>query len=222
MTDRCDRHALALAPDGSCVLCRREQAAAEANEGAAPSGGIVPRLAWLGLGAIALVGALGLRAALSRSPTGAPPAAPAEPGTVAPVASEAPPSAAPRSSGLRPPAAEGEAERARAKEEAERRYAADVEAARAEVRIEVFGASWCPACRRARAYLRDHRIAFRDLDVDHDPAASARLGLLNPRRTIPTMDIDGRVLVGFSPEGLEAAISEAARRRVGPTGQYAY
>ncbi|MFO0695722.1 MAG: glutaredoxin family protein [Polyangiales bacterium] len=220
MTDRCERHGLSLAPDGSCVLCRRESSGAEAGDGGAKGGGIVPRLVLLGFGALAVVAALGLRAFLARAP-GAAASSTVAPGASAPSLPEAAPVAiAPPARG--PSAPDGEAERMRAKEEAERRYAAALEAARAEVRIEVFGASWCPACRRARTYLRDHRIAFRDLDVDHDRAASARLGLLNPRRTIPTMDIDGRVLVGFSPEGLEAAISEAAARRVRPTGQYAY
>jgi len=35
----------------------------------------------------------------------------------------------------------------------------------------------------------------------------------NPRGGIPTFVIDGQVRVGFSPQGLWSAISQAAQRR---------
>jgi thioredoxin reductase (NADPH) len=39
--------------------------------------------------------------------------------------------------------------------------------------IEVYGASWCPDCRRAKRFLSDQRIAFGWHDVDQEPDALA-------------------------------------------------
>ncbi len=35
--------------------------------------------------------------------------------------------------------------------------------------IQVYGASWCPDCRRAKRFLSDQRIAFAWHDVEHEP-----------------------------------------------------
>ncbi len=38
-----------------------------------------------------------------------------------------------------------------------------------EAEIEVYGASWCPDCRRAKIFLADQRIAFVWHDIDREP-----------------------------------------------------
>ena len=86
--------------------------------------------------------------------------------------------------------------------------------ARERVEVVMYATDWCPACKSARAYLAQKRIPHRELNVDRDEAASEQLALLNPRRTIPTFTVDGRVLGGgFSGRKLERAIESAAKRR---------
>lgn len=87
-------------------------------------------------------------------------------------------------------------------------------AARRRVPIALYGAPWCPSCRRAKAYLEANDIRFDDHDVDRDPRAQRRAHELNPRRSIPVIEIDGQVLVGFDPQRIEATIDAAARRRL--------
>ena len=53
--------------------------------------------------------------------------------------------------------------------------------AQGAVRIELYGATWCPACRAAKRWLDEHHIAYVDYDVDRDQSAGTRLRTISPR-----------------------------------------
>lgn len=80
------------------------------------------------------------------------------------------------------------------------------------VPIELYTATWCSACASAHRWLDAHDVRYEEIDVDRRPGAVDQLAALNPRRTLPTFDIDGDVLVGFDPARLETAITAAAAR----------
>jgi mycoredoxin len=80
------------------------------------------------------------------------------------------------------------------------------------VPIELYSATWCSACATAHRWLDANDIRYEEIDVDRRPGARDQLAALNPRRTLPTFDIDGDVLVGFDPDRLGSAITTAASR----------
>lgn len=84
-------------------------------------------------------------------------------------------------------------------------------AASETVSIEMYSAAWCSACSRAKAWMREQGISYHEVDVDQRSGAMAQLQMLNPRRTLPTFDVQGQVLVGFEPDRLATAIRGAAR-----------
>ena len=86
--------------------------------------------------------------------------------------------------------------------------------AREQVEVVVYYAPWCGYCTKARAYLAQRGIRSVEHDVDSDPTASGRHRRLNPRGSVPTIEIDGQVLVGFDARGIERAIDRAARARL--------
>jgi thioredoxin reductase (NADPH) len=54
--------------------------------------------------------------------------------------------------------------------------------------ITVYGASWCPDCKRSKKFLAEHRIPFRWVDIDEDPAGLGFVEELQKGgRTIPTI-----------------------------------
>jgi glutaredoxin len=77
--------------------------------------------------------------------------------------------------------------------------------------VVVYGASWCQACAIAAAYLTRRRIPFVERDVEQDAAAAAaRLATLvgaglQPRKTLPVVDVRGTVTLGFYPCVVEEA-----------------
>lgn len=73
--------------------------------------------------------------------------------------------------------------------------------------ITVYGAPWCPDCKRAKKFLAEHRIPYDFVDIDADPEGLAYVERVqNGGRTIPTIVLpDGSYL-------LEPGNDELARR----------
>jgi thioredoxin reductase (NADPH) len=54
--------------------------------------------------------------------------------------------------------------------------------------IVVYGANWCPDCRRAKEFLGSHRIDYRWVDLEQNPDQVAEVeGRNNGKRVIPTI-----------------------------------
>jgi glutaredoxin len=81
------------------------------------------------------------------------------------------------------------------------------------VRITMYSTSWCGVCARARAFLQSAQVPFTDRDVEADVMAAQEARRLNPRGSVPTFDIAGTPLVGFSPRSFTAAIVNATSNR---------
>ena len=62
--------------------------------------------------------------------------------------------------------------------------------------------------------MEANRIDFVELDTDDNAVAKERLGVLNPRKTIPTFEIDELVYVGFREELFEANLKKAAQKHL--------
>ena len=88
-------------------------------------------------------------------------------------------------------------------------------AARRNVAVEMFSTSWCGVCTSARRYMEAQHISFVDHDIDQDPTARSRAQLLNPRLSVPILDVGGFVMIGFSERTLEDNLDRAAHKRVG-------
>lgn len=70
--------------------------------------------------------------------------------------------------------------------------------------ILLYGADWCPDCRRAKAYLKENNINFSFIDVDLDKEATAKVEAINNgKRIIPTVIIKGKSYT--NPNNIELA-----------------
>lgn len=57
--------------------------------------------------------------------------------------------------------------------------------------ITVYGAYWCPDCRRSKQFLGEHQIPYRWIDIEQDPEAEAFVIAANQgKRIIPTILFD--------------------------------
>lgn len=66
---------------------------------------------------------------------------------------------------------------------------------------------WCPACRKARAYLQEHGIEYVEIDVSRDRAAAQRVReWANGYETTPTFDVQGTIIVDFDRARLDEAL----------------
>ena len=79
--------------------------------------------------------------------------------------------------------------------------------------LKVYGAPWCPDCRRSKAFLSEHRVDYDWIDIDQDPEALAYVEeLQNGGRSIPTVILpDGGMLIEPSDEELAQALGIQVR-----------
>lgn len=77
--------------------------------------------------------------------------------------------------------------------------------------VVIYMASWCGACKQAKAYLRQRNVAFEEHDIEKDPRAAAemqqkaRAAGVNPRG-VPVIDFRGTLVLGFDKEQLNRLI----------------
>ncbi len=74
--------------------------------------------------------------------------------------------------------------------------------------ITVYGAYWCPDCRRAKQFLGEHQIPYHWVDIEQDKDGEAYvLQKNNGKRIIPTIEFaDGSILVEPSNAELAAKL----------------
>ncbi|MFK7772694.1 MAG: FAD-dependent oxidoreductase [Saprospiraceae bacterium] len=73
--------------------------------------------------------------------------------------------------------------------------------------IQLYGADWCPDCRRAKAYLKENNIQYEFIDVDLDENATKRVeSINNGKRIIPTIIINGKPYTNPNNDQLAAVL----------------
>jgi glutaredoxin len=80
--------------------------------------------------------------------------------------------------------------------------------------VVVYGTQWCGACKRARAYLDETGVAYRDLDVELNAAAEDDYRVLMKKHgysagAVPLITVGERAMLGFSPARLRTWLREA-------------
>ena len=76
--------------------------------------------------------------------------------------------------------------------------------------VTLYCTPWCPACRRAREFLRDRGVDFAEVDISRDREAAQRVrGWANGFETTPTIDIQGNIVVDFKKDQIEKLLRES-------------
>lgn len=64
----------------------------------------------------------------------------------------------------------------------------------------------CGFCQQAKSYLRQHNIDYKEVDVDKDPAAQSEMIEKSGQYSVPVIDVDGQIIVGFQKNVLDALL----------------
>ncbi len=80
-------------------------------------------------------------------------------------------------------------------------------------RVIVYGADWCPDCRRAKSYLQDNNINFKYIEVDKHEWAAKKVEEINKgKRIIPTIFINDAVYTNPNNVILQDVLSIGAEK----------
>jgi mycoredoxin len=69
----------------------------------------------------------------------------------------------------------------------------------------MYSTRWCCDCRRAKNFLRERGVQFREVNIDQTPGAEEIVLRANDgKRKVPTIEVDGRFfsMSPFDPEKL--------------------
>lgn len=72
--------------------------------------------------------------------------------------------------------------------------------------VKVYGTSTCPWCIRAKQFLKENNVEFRDLDVSVDQSAADEMMAKTGQMGVPVLEIDGEFIVGFDKEKIKLAL----------------
>ncbi len=72
--------------------------------------------------------------------------------------------------------------------------------------VTVFSTPTCPWCTRLKAYLREHSIAFKDVDVSRDARAAQQMVARSGQMGVPQAWVNGQVVVGFDRKRIDALL----------------
>jgi mycoredoxin len=73
--------------------------------------------------------------------------------------------------------------------------------------VTLYSAPWCAYCRIAKRFLDEQGVSYTEINIDEDEAAARRVEQWNNgNRTIPTLDINGTILMNPSPAHLRQVL----------------
>jgi glutaredoxin len=81
--------------------------------------------------------------------------------------------------------------------------------------VVMYCTPWCPDCRRARDWLRKHKISFSEVDISVNLAAARQVRTWGAGSQItPTFDINGEIILDFDEGKLKELSLDSLNRAV--------
>jgi glutaredoxin-like YruB-family protein len=75
-------------------------------------------------------------------------------------------------------------------------------------RVIIYTTSFCPYCQAAKEYLTKKGVAYEEKNVEIDLKAQEEMIEKSGQLGVPVIDIDGKIIIGFSPEEIDKALEE--------------
>ena len=73
--------------------------------------------------------------------------------------------------------------------------------------VKVYSTPNCPWCKRTKQFLDENSIPYQSFDVASDKAARDEMVSKSEQLSVPVVDIDGDILVGFDEEWLRQKLN---------------
>lgn len=76
--------------------------------------------------------------------------------------------------------------------------------------LKMYTAKWCSDCRRAKEFLKERNISYKEVDIEENPGAVDIIIQARGKRVLPTLELKDRFMDGnhFQREKFEADLRE--------------
>ena len=75
-------------------------------------------------------------------------------------------------------------------------------------KVKVYSTPTCPWCKKAKDFLAEKGVEFEDLDVSSNEEARKEMMDKSGQIGVPVLDIDGKIILGFDQDAINAALKE--------------
>ncbi len=72
--------------------------------------------------------------------------------------------------------------------------------------VTVYSTTWCGFCKAAKQYFDSIKVAYKEVDVEEDPAEGQRLVEKTGQMGVPVIEIGEYTIVGFDRPKIDAAL----------------
>ncbi|MEI8349572.1 MAG: Uxx-star family glutaredoxin-like (seleno)protein [Candidatus Omnitrophota bacterium] len=72
--------------------------------------------------------------------------------------------------------------------------------------IKIYTTATCPYCRMAKQYISSQGFFYQEIDVSSNQAASEEMVKLSGQMGVPTIFINGQVVVGFDKNRIDSLL----------------
>lgn len=76
--------------------------------------------------------------------------------------------------------------------------------------IKVYSTVTCPWCHKLKEFLKENGVDFEDIDISANPKAAEEMIEKSGQMTVPVLDIDGAIIIGFDRESIARALGLSA------------
>ena len=77
-------------------------------------------------------------------------------------------------------------------------------------RVVLFSTSTCSWCRRAKRYLKEQRVPFKEVNVKRDPDAAKDIVRKTGQTGVPVIKIGSSWIVGFDKDRIDKELARKA------------
>ncbi|MDO8508453.1 MAG: glutaredoxin family protein [Nanoarchaeota archaeon] len=75
-----------------------------------------------------------------------------------------------------------------------------------EGKVTLYGSETCNWCTRTRAFLKEHKVKFNDVDVGRNEKKAMEMIKKSGQQGIPVIEIGKEIVIGFNEEKLKKAL----------------
>lgn len=73
--------------------------------------------------------------------------------------------------------------------------------------IKVYSTEWCPWCVKVKKYLDQKGFEYEEVNVADNKEDREEVFNISNQRSVPVIDINGTVIVGFDREAIDNALA---------------
>jgi len=75
-------------------------------------------------------------------------------------------------------------------------------------KIIIYTTSYCPWCQATKEFLKNKGYEYEERNVEKNAEWANEMLLKSGQYGVPVIDIEGKIIIGFSPEEINEALEE--------------